>query len=79
VTTSEDPIIKELAEGGEGNVFATSAVLALLMACPRSVYSWDLLVRKQGDTIFFDKPNYSVVGTCVSVCHVVAFLCWRGR
>jgi translation initiation factor 3 subunit D len=59
-TTSEDPVIKELAEAGEGNVFATSAVLAQLMACPRSVYSWDLLVRKQGDVIFFDKPNYAV-------------------
>jgi translation initiation factor 3 subunit D len=31
------------------------------MAAPKSIYSWDLTIRKHGDAIFFDKLNYGVV------------------
>jgi translation initiation factor 3 subunit D len=46
VTTADDPVIRELAAGGEGNVFATDTILAALMACSRSVYSWDIVITK---------------------------------
>ena len=54
-STTEDPILNKMIEDGEGTVFATDSILSLLMAAAKSVYSWDLLVRKQGDTIVLDK------------------------
>ena len=34
----------QLAKQGEGKVFATDAIVATLMACARSQYSWDIIV-----------------------------------
>ena len=53
VSTTDDPVIEELATDDVGNVYATDAILAHLMACPRSV------VQKMGDAIFFDKRDDS--------------------
>lgn len=62
VTTSADPIIKRLAKEKKGNVFGTDTIMALLMACPRSVNSWDIVVRVTEDkTIFFDKRPKSKI------------------
>ncbi|KAL5338867.1 eukaryotic translation initiation factor 3 subunit D [Aspergillus crustosus] len=55
VTTSQDPVIQELAEKNEAQVFATSDILSLLMCAPRSVYSWDIVIIHQGNKIFLDK------------------------
>lgn len=44
VTTTDDPIIRQLAKS-QGNVFATDAILATMMCCPRSSYSWDVVVH----------------------------------
>ena len=59
VTTTDDPVIEEYATNEEGNVYATDAILAHLMACPRSVYPWDIVVQKMGDAVFFDKRDDS--------------------
>ena len=59
VTTQEDPILEGFAAEEKGNVFVTDTILAQLMAAPRSVYSWDIVVQKIGDTIFLDKRNDS--------------------
>ena len=40
-------------------VFATDAVLAALMCAPRSVYSWDIVITRDGDNIWLDKRNDS--------------------
>ncbi|KAF7173149.1 hypothetical protein CNMCM5623_005372 [Aspergillus felis] len=55
VTTSQDPVIQELAEKNEATVFATSDILSMLMCAPRSAYSWDIVIVHQGDKIYFDK------------------------
>jgi translation initiation factor 3 subunit D len=61
VTTSADPVIQELAEKDEATIFATSDILSMLMCATRSVYSWDLVILKHGDKIFFDKrPDSSI-------------------
>jgi translation initiation factor 3 subunit D len=60
VTTSDDPILANYAAEEIGNVFATDAILAHLMASPRSVYSWDIVVQKIGDSIYLDKRDNSV-------------------
>ncbi|KAL6231265.1 eukaryotic translation initiation factor 3 subunit D [Aspergillus navahoensis] len=55
VTTSQDPVIQELAEKNEATIFATSDILSMLMCAPRSVYSWDIIIVHQGNKIYFDK------------------------
>lgn len=59
VTTTEDPVIEELATNGAATVFATDAILAHLMTCPRSNAPWDVVVQKVGNVIFFDKRDDS--------------------
>ena len=56
-------------------MFATDAILATLMTCARSKYSWDIVVYREGDYLFFDKRDASqfgkwrMIGTlCVCVC-----------
>lgn len=55
VTTSSDPVIQELSEKEEAQVFATDNILSLLMCAPRSVYSWDLILERKGSKLFIDK------------------------
>lgn len=57
VTTSSDPVIQELADKNEATIFATDSVLSTLMCAPRSVYSWDIVIVKQGNKIFLDKRD----------------------
>ncbi|CAM9621308.1 unnamed protein product [Chrysoparadoxa australica] len=59
VTTTDDPVIEKLAVEGAGNVFATDAIIALLMSAPRSVLPWDIVVQKMNDSVFFDKRDNS--------------------
>ncbi|KAL8730657.1 MAG: hypothetical protein Q9166_003970 [cf. Caloplaca sp. 2 TL-2023] len=59
VTTSQDPIIHELAEKDEATIFATDNILSMLMCAPRSVYSWDIVITRSGNKIFFDKRDGS--------------------
>jgi translation initiation factor 3 subunit D len=56
VTTTDDPIIRKLTKT-EGNVYATDAILATIMCCTRSNYSWDIVIEKLGDKLFFDKRD----------------------
>jgi len=58
VTTTDDPVIRQLAKT-TGNVFATEQILATLMCATRSVYSWDILVQRVGNKLFFDKRDES--------------------
>ena len=59
VTTEEDPVIERVAAEGVGNVFATDAIIAQLMAAPRSIYSWDIVIQKMDNMIFLDKRDDS--------------------
>lgn len=57
-STTDDPHIRTFSRT-EGNVFATDAILSQLMACTRSVYSWDIVVHRVQDKLFFDKRDDS--------------------
>jgi translation initiation factor 3 subunit D len=59
VSTSDDPIIQEYASQDENHIFITDTLLAVIMCATRSVYSWDLIIRKTGSKIFFDKRENS--------------------
>jgi len=56
-TTSDDPVLSELAEKNAGTVFATDSMVAAIMCAARSVYSWDLVVTKRDGKVFFDKRD----------------------
>ncbi|KAL4333575.1 hypothetical protein GQ457_07G029070 [Hibiscus cannabinus] len=59
VTTTDDPVIRRLANEDKATVFATDTILATLMCAPRSVYSWDIVVQRVGNKLFFDKRDGS--------------------
>ncbi|RZR75649.1 hypothetical protein BHM03_00000127 [Ensete ventricosum] len=59
VTTSDDPVIRRLAADDKATVFATDAILSALMCAPRSVYSWDIVIQRVGNKLFFDKRDRS--------------------
>ncbi|CDK25692.1 unnamed protein product [Kuraishia capsulata CBS 1993] len=60
-STQDDPIISSLADSKAAQIFATDGILAQLMCAYRSVYSWDIVVRKKNGVIFFDKRDGSTV------------------
>eukprot|EP00051_Salpingoeca_urceolata_P002529 m.50997 g.50997 ORF g.50997 m.50997 type:complete len:568 (+) comp12190_c0_seq2:178-1881(+) len=58
VTTTDDPHIRKYSQSIKGaNVFATDTILSQLMASSRSVYSWDIVVHRVQDKLFFDKRD----------------------
>ncbi len=59
VTSGEDPMLEKFAVEGLGDVYATDAIIAQLMAAPRSVYSWDIVIQKVNGIIFLDKRDNS--------------------
>ena len=59
VTTAEDPVMAKLTVEGAGDVYATDAILATLMAGPRSIYSWDIVAQKMDGIVYFDKRDNS--------------------
>ena len=60
VTTAEDPVLEKFAAEEVGNVFATDAILSQLMAAPRSLYSWDIVIQKMGGIIYLDKRDNTI-------------------
>ncbi|KAF8505873.1 translation initiation factor eIF-3 subunit D [Russula emetica] len=56
-TTSDDPIIQQLASKGTAAIYATDIILSVLMCAPRSVYPWDIVIVREGDKVFFDKRD----------------------
>lgn len=59
VTTTEDPVLQELAMKGTDTLYATDQVLTHLMTAPRSGQSWDIVVTKIAGKIFLDKRDGS--------------------
>ncbi|KAJ1733166.1 hypothetical protein LPJ72_003011 [Coemansia sp. Benny D160-2] len=58
VTASEDPVLAKIAStSNEVKVFATDAVVALLMASTVSFSAWDIVVNRVGDKLFLDKRD----------------------
>ena len=62
-TPSDDKLLLSYAAKVEGRkVIASDAVLACLMCMMKSVYSWDLQITKNGDTLTIDKRAGGVTG-----------------
>jgi translation initiation factor 3 subunit D len=61
VTASEDPVLQSIASESKARVFITDSVLTALMCAPRSVYSWDIVISRKGNQLWFDKRPDSVL------------------
>lgn len=66
VSTSEDPVIRSIVESNTGKpgtpkVYATDAIVALLMCATKSYVPWDIIVTKKDGNIFFDKRDNSAI------------------
>jgi translation initiation factor 3 subunit D len=61
VSTSDDPIIRDLASQDKARVFVTDSILTTIMCAAKSVYSWDVVVTRVGDKLFFDKREGSTL------------------
>ena len=67
VSTGQDPVMEELitraiaaaAETSSIMVACTDQVLSTLMTANRSIYSWDLIITRNGNTILIDKRDSS--------------------
>lgn len=46
VPTLEDPVIKRLATEKKADIFATELAVSALMTAPKSLYSWDIIIKK---------------------------------
>lgn len=55
VTSSDDPNLRKFASEGTGDVFMTDSILSAIMAMPRALYSWDLVITKSEGKIWFDR------------------------
>ena len=65
VTTTDDPVIRKFSKM-EGNEYATDVILATLMYCTRSNYSWEIVIEKIGDKLFLDKRDNTEFGNLYS-------------
>jgi len=62
-------------ECSDCQVFATDIILATLMTCARSKYSWDIVVERVGNKVFLDKRDNSQFGElCITMLHT--FVAW---
>lgn len=57
VPSTQDPVLEKLAVEGVGNVMATDNILSMLMASPRSVYAWDIVIEKVDGMVYMDKRD----------------------
>ncbi len=57
----DDATMNKLAAGDEGDVFVSDLVLTVMMTAPRSVYPWDIVVKKVGGKLFIDRRSGSTL------------------
>ena len=57
VPTLEDSVIKRLAYEKKADIFATELAVSAIMTAPKSLYSWDVVIKKHQDMIFIDKRD----------------------
>lgn len=57
IPTLEDPIIRRLAQDNKADIFATELAVSAIMTAPKSLYSWDVVIKKYQDKLFIDKRD----------------------
>jgi len=49
--------MKRLAQENKADIFASEVAVAVIMTAPKSLYSWDVVIKKYQDKIFIDKRD----------------------
>ena len=44
--TLEDPVFQRLAKENKADIFITETAAAAIMTAPKSLYSWDVIIKK---------------------------------
>lgn len=55
ISTSDDPVIQQMADANKATIFATDSILSVLMCTTRSLNSWDMVLERRGNQLFLDK------------------------
>lgn len=50
-------MVIQLASRDVATIFTTDAILSVLMTAPRSLYSWDIVLVREGNKVFLDKRD----------------------
>jgi translation initiation factor 3 subunit D len=53
--------MKKLAGADEGDVFVSDLVLTVMMTAPRSIYPWDIVVKRMDGKLFIDRRSGSTL------------------
>jgi translation initiation factor 3 subunit D len=53
----DDPVFRKLAQENKADIFATEVAIAAVMTAPKSIYSWDVIIKKYQDKVFIDKRD----------------------
>ena len=53
----DDPVFRRLAQENKADIFATEVAIAAIMTAPKSIYSWDVIIKKYQDKVFIDKRD----------------------
>ncbi|KDQ08268.1 hypothetical protein BOTBODRAFT_38100 [Botryobasidium botryosum FD-172 SS1] len=56
-TTTDDPVIQQLAAKNTATIYTTDNILSLLMCAPRSAQPWDIVIIREGDHLYLDKRD----------------------
>ena len=48
-------MIQQLVNEKAANIYTTDVILSAIMAAPRSIYPWDIVVIREGENLYFDK------------------------
>ena len=49
--------MQRIAKKNEADVFITDTAAAAIMSAPKSLYSWDVIIKKYQDKVFIDKRD----------------------
>ena len=49
--------MQRLAKENKADIFATETAAAAIMTAPKSLYSWDVIIKKYQDKIFIDRRD----------------------
>lgn len=60
-STSHDPVMENYINTNEGDIYITDSILSTIMTQTRSIYPWDIVIKKTDKGLIFDKRNNSTL------------------
>jgi Eukaryotic translation initiation factor 3 subunit 7 (eIF-3) len=67
IVSAAHGFFNQISRKDTAKIYATDAILSLLMCAPRSVYPWDIVVLREGNKVFLDKRDGGPFGKSDSI------------